>query len=383
MVGKMRLKSLRITRYKSVRTLTFNVGQINLLIGSNASGKSNILDALRFLSEGLRDKDFAAAVYSRGGIIQLAWKGEEAREFELVTEFEDKTQALRWQVRVIRKGARDFFLEEALHSLEPGRPPTQLLYAREGTGSWYSEGGRNVQLTLPTGPTGCALEAAAADDSFPGRAVVNFIKQWGFFDPSPGYLRQATFPSEEGARLDTFGHNIAGRLYQINEKHPQVFDRIVNAVRSLVGVPDKIEPRISDDGSVYFVQSEWGFPFTVHQKGVSAGTLRILALMTALLGEAEASLVGIEEPENYVHPHALSAFSEFVRDASGRVQIILTTHSPLLLNFLGTPEAVCVVRGGRQGTELEREGNPDAVRKALDESGFGLGDFYETKGFGR
>lgn len=377
----MKLRFITVSRYRSLLKLNFEVRQLNLLIGANASGKSNILDALRFLSEGLRDRDFLAAVSSRGGIIQLAWKGEEARELELVTGFESDGQTLRWQVRIIRRGQRDFFLEEALYRDEANEPPRQLLYAREGKGSWYSEGGRKVQLV--TTPTGCALAAAAADESFPGQPVANFVKEWGFFDPSPGYLRLATFAAEEGSRLDTQGRNLAGRLNEIYEKKDGVFDHIVDAVRSLLGVPDNIEPRVSDDGSVYFVQHEQGMKFPVHQKGASAGTLRMLALMTALIGEADSSLIGIEEPENYVHPNALSAFAEFVRQATERVQIILTTHSPLFLNYLDTPEAVCVVKRGPGGTQLDQETNPQAVRKALEESGFGLGDFYETKGFGR
>ncbi len=379
----MKLNCISASHYRSLLSLNFQVRQLNLLIGANASGKSNVLDSLRFLSEGLRDRDFSSAVFSRGGMVQLAWKGEEAKEFELLTEFGDDNQKLRWQVRVIRRGQeRDFFLEEAVYRDEPNAPPRQLLYAREGKGSWYSEGGRDIHLSL-TKPTGCALAAAAADQSFPGQPIATFVNEWGFFDPNPGNLRLATYSSEAGSRLDTLGRNLAGRLFEIHAHQPEIFDRIVNAVRSLLGVPDRIEPRISDDGSVYFVQVERGLKFAVHQTGVSAGTLRMLALMTALFGEAESSLVGIEEPENYIHPNALGAFAELLRQASEKVQVILTTHSPLLLNYVETPDAVCIVRWGNHGTEVERESNPDAVRKALKESGLGLGDFHETKGFGK
>jgi predicted ATPase len=117
--------------------------------------------------------------------------------------------------------------------------------------------------------------------------------------------------------------------------------------------------------------------------GVSSGTLRVLALMTALFGETASNLIGIEEPENYVHPTALAALAEYLKKAQDRVQILVTTHSPLLLNFLNAPEAVCVVRyDDQRGTQVTRESKPDAVRNALEASGFGLGEFYETRGFG-
>ncbi len=94
-------------------------------------------------------------------------------------------------------------------------------------------------------------------------------------------------------------------------------------------------------------------------------------------------MIGIEEPENHVHPTALAAFAEYLLKARGRVQILVTTHSPLLLDFLNEPGAVCIVRHmDQQGTRVYREGNPEAVRQALEASGFGLGEFYETKGFG-
>ena len=119
------------------------------------------------------------------------------------------------------------------------------------------------------------------------------------------------------------------------------------------------------------------------QIGVSSGTLRMLALMTALFGEAGTNLVGIEEPENHIHPTALASFAEYLLKARDRVQILVTTHSPLLLDCLNEPEAVCVVRHTDQlGTRVTREKNADAVRQALEVSGFGLGEFYETKGFG-
>ena len=108
--------------------------------------------------------------------------------------------------------------------------------------------------------------------------------------------------------------------------------------------------------------------------GVSSGTLRMLALMTALHGEPSANLVGIEEPENYVHPSALSSFVEYLLEKREQVQMMITTHSPLLLDFLGDPAAVSVVRRSDNGdTTVARETNPDGVRRALEASGFGLG----------
>ena len=108
--------------------------------------------------------------------------------------------------------------------------------------------------------------------------------------------------------------------------------------------------------------------------GVSSGTLRVLALMTALFATFDANLIGIEEPENYVHPTAVASFLEYLRSTQDRVQFLVTTHSPLLLDYLGDPSAVRVVQRTEDGaTVVAEQRNPDGVRQALEQSGFGLG----------
>ncbi|MDE2977001.1 MAG: DUF4276 family protein [Acidobacteriota bacterium] len=130
----------------------------------------------------------------------------------------------------------------------------------------------------------------------------------------------------------------------------------MTATRSVLGLPSGIEPRESND-RFYFIQEEPGLDYPVHQMGVSSGTLRILALMTALLAEPESNLIGIEEPENYVHPTALRDFAQHLLQAKDRVQFVVTTHSPLLLDFLDDPAAVRVVQRSQDNgtTVLERE----------------------------
>ncbi|MGH7814945.1 MAG: AAA family ATPase [Candidatus Binataceae bacterium] len=375
----MKLKQLQAHRFKSLRELTLPLRDLNLLIGANAAGKSNVLDALKFLSEAVENRDFTPAIFSRGNIVQLAWKGEAANGIQLETLFEDGAQEFKWSVQALRQG-RDFLIEESLHRMSTGALPQMLLTANSGRGFWYTEDGQKFPLKMD--PTKCALAAAAPNEAFPGAAVARFVLGWMFCDPSPSYLRMPTPAQNEGVMFDSWGRNLAGRLLELQNNAPQVFARISRAVRDILGVPESIEAKSTQEGEIFLLQREAGLAFRIHQKGASTGTLRMLALMTALLGNTEANLIGIEEPENYIHPGALQAFAQYLREAAEQVQILVTTHSPLLLNYLDSPEAVCVVRRTPDGTKVEREHNPDAVRKALEESGFGLGDLLETKGFG-
>lgn len=375
----MKLLKLRAKSYRSLRHATIELTDLNLFIGPNASGKSTILDALRFLSEGVRARDFRQAAFSRGGIVHMAWKGEDANRIELVVRLENNGMEYEWSVRLVRSGY-DFYVTEHVDELrDASSPPVGLLDANQGEGWWWS--GKEGRVELKQDPKSCALAAAAADASFPARDVAEFIGRWGFFDPNPFLLRR-DWTGVEAGRLEHYGRNLGETLYALKASSPLKFEKVVQATRSILGLPSGIEPRESDEGRFSFAQSEPGLQYQVHQMGVSSGTLRMLALMTALFAEADVTLLGIEEPENYVHPTALSSFVKHLLDARERVQFMVTTHSPLLLDFLDEPEAVRVVQRSELGTCVMKGEKPDNVRKALEASGFGLGEFYETRGFG-
>ena len=376
----MKLQKLTAKNYRSLRNVTIEFGSLNFFIGANASGKSTILDALRFLHEGMQNRDFRNPVNSRGGFLNLAWKGEYANDIELAVEIEGEDYTFEWAVRLTKESI-DFKVTETVKGFPKSSPPQELLSAEKGEGVWWS-GEKKAGVTLKQGPTTCALAAAAADASFPARDIADFVANWGFFDPSPFLLRRDWIGGSDSPKLDAYGRNLGEKLFVLKESSPELLERIVTATREIVGLPKEVEPREAED-RFYFVQKEPGLQFTVHQMGASSGTLRMLALMTTLYGETDVKLIGVEEPENYIHPAALSSFVLHLLDSLDRVQFIVTTHSPLLLDFLDDPGAVIVVKRNNQGgTEVVKESNADRVRKALEQSGFGLGEYYETKGFG-
>jgi predicted ATPase len=375
----MKLLSLKAVRYRSLRDATIPLTDLNLFIGVNASGKSTILDALRFLHEGVEERDFKPSVSARGGIVHLAWKGEDARQIGLAVRFEEEDRIYEWSVHLRPEGF-EFSVEEEVNEVRSGRPPVQLLKATAGEGWWWS-GEKAKGVRLKQNATACAVSAAAADATFPARKIAEFVAGWGFFDPSPVSLRRGS-PGIESSRLDAYGRNLAARLFALHNSSPETFRQIESATQSILGLPTGIEPRESD-GRFYFAQREPGLRHSVHQIGASSGTLRMLALITALLEETGSNLIGIEEPENHIHPTALAAFAEYLQKVRDRVQILVTTHSPLLLDYINDPTAVCIVRHDDQlGTQVNCEKDVDAIRRALEASHFSLGEFYETKGFG-
>ena len=173
-------------------------------------------------------------------------------------------------------------------------PPTQLLQADRGQGWWWSSD-RREQVRLKQVSTLCALTAASADASFPARSIVEFVSRWGFFDPNPFLLRR-DWQGLDSGRFDPYGRNLAETLYTMKMSSPRTLDQVCSATRSVLGLPSEIEPRESED-RFYFVQNEPGLQYPVNQMGVSSGTLRMIALMTALHGQPGTNLIGIEEPE--------------------------------------------------------------------------------------
>ena len=157
----------------------------------------------------------------------------------------------------------------------------------------------------------------------------------GVFDPSPHSLRLSP-TGRDPARLDSLGRNLPQRLQALKTNRPAVYEQIRSATQSVLGIPVDIDffDYKGPSPGVCLLQIEPGLVHPIFQWHVSSGTLRMLALMTALFGETESSLIGIEEPENYVHPTALAAFAKCLKQARDRVQILVTTHSPLLLDFL-------------------------------------------------
>ena len=375
----MRIESLKLKDYLSVQDDELSLEALNVLIGANASGKSNVVDALRFLRDVLRD-DFGPAVGSRGGFLHLACKASTAKRVRLRTTFRDDDWSFNWSV-VLERENFGFTVREEVHRLRAGTPPQQILLSRAGDGWWWS--GDQGRVNLSERRDRCALAAAAADASFPARAVAAFVRGWGFFDPNPGTLRRASMVDESSA-LRSYGQNLAARLHALKETDRERFEHVHSATRDILGVPEKIDFLTSnDDDRVALLLSERGLKYRIHQAGCSSGTLRMLAIMTALLGTPEATLIGIEEPENYIHPGALATFTEHVLSPERRAQLVLTTHSPHLLDVLNVPAAVLLVRRDHhQGTRVLREPHPERVRRALDASGFGLGEWHETKGFG-
>ena len=196
-------------------------------------------------------------MFSRGGILNLAWKGEDTHQIDLAVTLLDDEDRIEWSVQITRQGFQ-FHVAERVERFPPQSPPSVLLEADRGDGWWWS-GSTNERVELKQSSTACALAAASADANFPAREIANFVRRWGFFDPNPFLLRR-DWSGLESSRFDHYGRNLAETLHALA---PDVRERIRSATHDIVGLPTEIDMRETED-RFYFVQEErtWSFPST-------------------------------------------------------------------------------------------------------------------------
>lgn len=392
--SQMRLEKVKLKNFRKAKDVTFDLSRFSVLIGPNASGKSTVLDSLRFLATAAATGSFAEAIHDRGGFLNLAWKGDQASVVEITTTFaedEDAAGSARryvWSVRLQRLGqsARDVAVHETLEFVQSNAPPVQYLKNAPDEKWWWSvrEDGVQDKMTLDLDALECALFLAGRQIAFPGRRVFQHLSCWSFSDPNPGALKLPSDASRPQA-LDIYGRNLASRLQVVQETEPERYADVVAAVRAITGLPiTNIEVRELENDRVGFTISEAGLKYPVNQPSVSSGTLRVLAIALAIMGADSAQLLGLEEPENYLHPEALQGLAQLLAQASDSTQVVVTTHSPLLLNYLGPDAASIFVvdSGDNRGTTVRRAATATSLVEALEKAEFGWGDYLLTKGFG-
>lgn len=354
------LRSLTLTNWKSFGE-TRNVipcAPLTLLVGPNASGKSNALDALRFL------QGAAALNFPLGDVLRGRWEGqreiwppirghavEAARagrsEFALCTTWE-RGETLEHFVRIDVAG--DVTLLEE-HLLKP--PPfyafdTEAAALRGGAGPTTGGGinvalrargkGNSVKATYPATRSLLGqielkdrVAREAVDDA---RTLQHLFEEVLFLDIQPARMRD--YKPEHAGVLGTSGENVSPVLARLHQRDPEKLLDLRDWLAELCA------PTISDFGfdhtqlkEVMFFLVEGGGR-RISARSVSDGTLRFLGLVTALLTAPCGSLVVIEEPDVGLHPsrvHLLAQLLEHVTRLGG-IQVIATTHSPTLLAHL-------------------------------------------------
>ena len=372
------LSSFTLEGFKSYgeQGATLHLAPLTVLIGANASGKSNVVEALRLLSwiaAGNKLGSIAHAVQEaaqaiRGTVKDLGFR--EAPSFQLSCSTTDP-QWNTYSIRLVRGGDNELHIaDERLIGSEPAplfevvetdRRIGQITvaynnFARSGRRPHVAGNDQMSVLVQLQSPARFAKHHRKSQRIIPEVAsqYLSWMSNMVFLDPRPSLMRGYSFKTDR--RLDGGGGNLSGVLYRLCSKPPRR-QTILDFVRALpeqdINEIDFIEtPR--DEVMVRLTETFGGRQTAYDATLLSDGTLRVLAIGAALLTARKGSLVVIEEIDNGVHPSRAGLLLEHISDIAKRrdLRVLISSHNPALLD--ATPDeavgdVVFCYRDGKTG----------------------------------
>jgi len=322
------LRHLQIRNFRSISEATVELGRLNVLVGLNGAGKSNFLDALAFVSDCLSES-VELAFKNRGGIAAVRRKSAGHPYnigLRLIIELGDGTSADYSFEISARPGER----------FEIAKERCVVRRLMEDDVAFETKGGEFVTpipgIQPKLAPNRLALFAASAVEPF--RVVFEFLTDMHVYSIAPPRLREYQ-ESDSGDVLKRDGSNAAAVLKRLEDAEDKIaFERVQGllseAVSGIVGIE---HVAVGQKGTIGFRQdigaeSAWTF----EALNMSDGTLRLLGLLLAVYQDNRSPLIAIEEPESSVHPAITELIVQVLVDAARERQILITTHSPDLLD---------------------------------------------------
>lgn len=376
-----RIESLHVENYRALKNITFSeLTPLTVLLGPNGSGKSTMFDVFAFLSEcfteGLRK-----AWDRRGRFRELRSRDCEGPiVIELQYREREHTPLITYHLEIDEEGRGPVVVKEFLR-WKRGHPaaPFHFLNYSRGKGRVISgeepeSTDQRIEKSL-SGPDVLAVNTLGQLAENPRViALREFITGWHLSYLSADAARGRP---EAGAeeRLSAIGDNLPNVIQYLADQHPERLEKIFDTLRRRIPRIERVDSKILDDGRLLLQVKDAPFSAPILSRFVSDGTLKMLAYLTLLYDPEPPRLIGIEEPENYLHPRLLPELAEECMQAAERTQLIVTTHSPFFIDAM-PPGGVRVLYRGEDGyTRTKRVADmPEVV--AMLEAGASLGDLW-------
>lgn len=332
--------------------------ELNLLIGPNASGKSNFIEAVGLLRA--TPQNLGVALSEGGGMLDWLWKGEAGVQGELDAFLTyDKFRSLHHRLVLAQAGQKLELVDERIEGTEikAGKSKPYLYFGYENGRPMLNVKTRARRLQREDlDPQQSVLSQRKDPDQFPELSFlgdmyqrVRLYRDWRMGrDAPPRRPQQASLPNDY---LSEDASNLGMVLSSLRLNVP-VKKELIEALRQVFdGITDfsvKIE---GGTVQVFLEEDRWLIPAT----RLSDGTVRWLALLSVLLHPKPPPLVCIEEPEIGLHPDLMPTLARLLKQASARMQLIVTTHSEALINaFTDAPDNVLVCERTDGCTTLKR-----------------------------
>jgi predicted ATPase len=353
---------------------------LNVLIGPNASGKSNLLEVLATISEA--SDDLLSAIRNAGGAQEYINKSHPLRPATIdvsVNNYDPAGTALRYRISVANVDGRAAIKSERISFVKENASEDEL-YRFEGftPAVRMNMGGQDVMVTMADGfdPTKSVLAQLRSPVHYPEITYlsdvlggISLFQEWSLGRRSPARLPQPTDLPNDFLQADA--SNLGLVLHDLGQTSAKR-DELIEHLRRFYDRARFISTKIQGGTLQLYIEEEGGrlIPAT----RLSDGTLRYLCLLAILLHPNPPPVIGIEEPELGLHPDILPTIAELLRNASERTQLFVTTHSDTLVSALSdTPECILVCESTPDGTTMKRlEAEP--LREWLEK--YSLGEIW-------
>jgi predicted ATPase len=372
---KPTIKQLVLKRFRSVPSERITFDNPTIFVGRNGSGKSNLVNAFSFLAEAMSSP--LQAVFDKAGGISAVRNRSSGQSYP-------PNLGLRVDLGQLNGNATSgyyAFEVKALPNYGFSVVREQCSVADErGTTSWFDRVGTkfrsNVGVKPAIDPASLSLPVVGGEAKL--APVLRALAAMRVYSMEPSKLRDMQEP-DTGTSLKSDGGNVTSVLKEIERRSEGDFQRISDILATIV--PNTKRVQVKKHGknlSLEFTQ-EWGDRKKLKFEGfsMSDGTLRAIGLLAAVFQRPVPSLIAIEEPEATIHPGALESVLDLLRHASKHMQIVITTHSPELLDAKWiNADLLRMVEWTEGATRVAPV--TDAARQALHKHLMGAGDLLRS-----
>ena len=335
---------------------------LNILIGPNGSGKSNLIEVLSLMRS--TPHDMRKIISDGGGIREWIWKGgkKAIASIEVIIENPKGQQPLRHAIK-FKENNQEFYLEdEVIENEHPyGDLEIPFFYYKFNKGSPVLKFDVEKDIDRAVNEkfflrNGSILAQRKDPDHYP---VIHYIssnydkiriyREWSFGHNA--VFREPQKADMRNDRLEEDFSNLGMFLSNLRKK-PKVKKAIIEGLREFYDSFDDFEV-VAEGGTVqvFFAEGD----YTIPSSRLSDGTLRYLCLLTILCDPDPASIICIEEPELGLHPEIIPKLAELLIEASKKTQLIVTTHSDILVDAMNNyPESIIVCEKHDGKTTMRR-----------------------------
>lgn len=371
-----RIEYLRVQNYRALKEIELKeLTPLTVFLGPNGSGKSTVFDVFAFLAESFQS-GLRKAWDKRGRFKELRTRGAEGNiTFEVKYREQKKSPLITYHLEIGEDAKGPFVAREFLRwkRKHPAAPFTFLDFGRETPGT-----GEVVTGDMPD------ADDTRTEEKLDSRELlaVNTLGQLAKH-PRVGALRRfitgwyLSYLSADNTRgvpeagpqerLSTTGDNLPNVVQYLKEGHEDRLNMILHKLAARVPRLEKVDASVMPDGRLLLQVKDAPFEKPVMAKFASDGTLKMLAYLTLLHDPDPPQLIGIEEPENQLHPRLLPELAEECRAASAASQLMVTTHSPFLVNALKPSEVWVLYRTEDGFTQARRASEMRGITAFMDQ----------------